>query len=501
MLKLILADDEFFILERLKTIVDYREYGFELVGTAMNGRTAMELIEKFEPDLAILDIKMPFLSGLDIAEKIRKSQLHTKIVILTSFDYFDFAKKAIQHQVFSYLLKPVKEDELRETLSDAARELTLFHKNAADISKFNSENFSRLLTNYLSGESIPPADQELLEKSLTDSCVNCFFIIKTANPDGLQDLTLSLRKQIENHVQLNNSIYITINDATLGIFFSSEKSLPYLARKIQLSLNEKFGTSTNIVFCPLPSSAGTWREIHQKALAAVSYTIFLGENSIFALEDIAMEDCPLGEFFSKKELMLALNNGDRQKITEILHHAFLLLENEYRSINNLELLITSLLAMIITYSSDKYLLLKNQSLLYLTQTLINNHNSITALEGWFISYFIQQATDSSQTSADLIVMRTMELVQKHYTDPTLDVQSIASELGYTSNYVSTLFKKTAGLSLVQYITQCRMAAAKELLSGHKLPVSEVYAKVGYSSPYYFSNRYKQYYGYAPSKER
>ena len=123
MLTLLIADDEFFILERLKRITDYPALGYNLTAAVLNGRDAMQIIEEESPDLAILDIKMPFLSGLDIAGQIYEKNLKTKVVILTSYDYFNYAKQAIKYQVFSYLLKPVNVDELKEILADAAREI------------------------------------------------------------------------------------------------------------------------------------------------------------------------------------------------------------------------------------------------------------------------------------------------------------------------------------------------------------------------------------------
>ena len=220
----------------------------------------MQIIEEKSPDLAILDIKMPFLSGLDIARQIYEKNLKTKVVILTSYDYFDFAKQAVRYQVFSYLLKPVNVNELKEILADAAR--------------------------------------------------------------AIDD-----RKQRDSKLQ------------------------------------------------------------------------------------------------------------------------------EYRH-------------------------LQTESLL-------------------------QHAAPSDIASADTkesdITKAIIEMIRSSYADPKLDLSYIAEKIGYTQNYISSIFKRNTGLTVVQYITQCRMNAANILLTVQHMPVNQVCSNVGYSNPFYFSKRFKQYFGYSPSE--
>lgn len=260
MLTLLIADDEYFILENLKRITDYPALGYHLIATALNGRDAMQIIEEKSPDLAILDIKMPFLSGLDIARRIYEENRKTKVVILTSYDYFDFAQQSIKYQVFSYLLKPVNVNELKEILTDAAMQI----------------------------------------------------------------------------------------------------------------------------------------------------------------------------------------NDQRQKDSKLL---------EYRH-------------------------LQTESLL---------------------QYPASSEIASSDNKEANIAKSVIEMIRSSYSDPRLDLPYIAEKIGYTQNYISSIFKRNTGLTVVQYITQCRMNAANILLTVQHMPVNQVYSEVGYSNPFYFSKRFKQYFGYSPSE--
>lgn len=165
MLTLLIADDEYFILERLKQIIDYQSLGYQLTDTAQNGRDAMRIIEEKAPDLAILDIKMPCLSGLDIAEQIYTNKWKTKVVILTSYDYFDFARQAISCQVFSYLLKPVNKADLTEILTDAAKLILDQKERDSKLLEYEQLQTELRLQRFLTA-SIPQAERKELSIQL-----------------------------------------------------------------------------------------------------------------------------------------------------------------------------------------------------------------------------------------------------------------------------------------------------------------------------------------------
>src|SRR5690606_10436540 len=106
------VDDEPLIREGLKGVIDWNQFGYEVIGTAENGRTGLDMIRFHRPDLALVDIKMPGLNGIDMAEQAKKEGLQTKFVILSGYSQFAYAQKAIQLGMESYLLKPIDEEEL-----------------------------------------------------------------------------------------------------------------------------------------------------------------------------------------------------------------------------------------------------------------------------------------------------------------------------------------------------------------------------------------------------
>ena len=113
----ILADDEPAITEGLSSLSVWNELGIKVIATASTGPEAIEAILKYKPDFAVMDIMMPGMTGLEVLEKIEKASISTDIIILSGYERFDYARKALKFQAKAYLLKPVDTEELRETLS------------------------------------------------------------------------------------------------------------------------------------------------------------------------------------------------------------------------------------------------------------------------------------------------------------------------------------------------------------------------------------------------
>ena len=114
--KVLLVDDEEEVMDMIERRISWPELGFEVVGKAQNGIKALEISEKLQPDVVITDIKMPYMDGLELARNLKQDNPCVRILILTGFDEFEYAKEAIDIEVEQYLLKPVNAQELTQTL-------------------------------------------------------------------------------------------------------------------------------------------------------------------------------------------------------------------------------------------------------------------------------------------------------------------------------------------------------------------------------------------------
>ncbi|MBR3635850.1 MAG: response regulator [Lachnospiraceae bacterium] len=122
MLNVYTADDEVWVTLGLKKLLDKIDIESFVVGIANNGLTAKEEIAMFKPDVVFTDIRMPGLSGLDLLQTIPEVSPETKVVIITGFAEFAYAKEAVQHHAYDYLLKPIKKEDLIRVMSAIVNE-------------------------------------------------------------------------------------------------------------------------------------------------------------------------------------------------------------------------------------------------------------------------------------------------------------------------------------------------------------------------------------------
>lgn len=165
-----LVEDEEFILEGLRTIIDWEALDMEVIHMAHNGREALELFWKEPCDIVVTDVEMPVLDGLGFLKALREKNTRTRCIILTGYDEFEYARKAIKLDVEDYILKPIDDEKLTEVLAQAARKLDEEDRSrAADMEeKFGWQQFlegnvgQEEKEKYL--ELLPPLKDRLEEK-------------------------------------------------------------------------------------------------------------------------------------------------------------------------------------------------------------------------------------------------------------------------------------------------------------------------------------------------
>ena len=119
-MKVFLVEDEVIIRNGIKNNIPWEKEGFEFAGEASDGELAWPLIKNTKPDILITDIKMPFMNGLELSELVRREMPDTKIIILSGYSEFEYAKQAITLGVTDYLLKPITSEKLMEVIKRVA---------------------------------------------------------------------------------------------------------------------------------------------------------------------------------------------------------------------------------------------------------------------------------------------------------------------------------------------------------------------------------------------
>jgi len=151
----VVADDEDELREAVCAMIPWQDMGFRLVGSASNGLDALQLVEKYEPDLLLTDIRMPFISGLDLARQVREVHPATSIAFLSGYDDFAYAQQAIRYGVISYMLKPL-------TVRGLSEELENIHKRMDQ--EWSAPRRTEQEEALPSGPAVPPGDGEAVVK-------------------------------------------------------------------------------------------------------------------------------------------------------------------------------------------------------------------------------------------------------------------------------------------------------------------------------------------------
>ncbi|WP_394863070.1 response regulator, partial [Paraclostridium bifermentans] len=147
MYKLYLLDDEPFILEGLKYIIDWEEYGFDVVGTSSNGEDGFNFIKNEDVDLIITDIMMPKMTGLELISNLKKINHNAKFIVLSAFQEFQYAKEAISMGAENYLTKPIDEDELIQTIEGVKKKIEKIKLEKVDTKIFKNDLILKLICN------------------------------------------------------------------------------------------------------------------------------------------------------------------------------------------------------------------------------------------------------------------------------------------------------------------------------------------------------------------
>lgn len=207
MYTLLLAEDEYSVRKAIINTINWEELGFQIIGEAENGLEALEIVEQYNPDVIITDIRMPFMGGIDLAKLVREINPITKIVFLTGFNDFDYAISAIKLNVIEYLSKPVTAKKMKETLTSIKI-------------KLDEEN-SRL------------RNIELLRKSYTESLpivrIGLFFYKELT----MKDIIMALKKTLIS----SSSIMLIIGFTTIFTWLLTMANIPNMIASFFLALN------------------------------------------------------------------------------------------------------------------------------------------------------------------------------------------------------------------------------------------------------------------------
>lgn len=217
----------------------------------------------------------------------------------------------------------------------------------------------------------------------------------------------------------------------------------------------------------------------------MSYSIFVGANSIIPFSSFHSDSSSHLHFMFRENLLILLRTNNLSCIDSLLRENFLDLCNKVPTNENLLLLISEIFSTFNLYLQEIQSRPKDKTPLYAFDW-IENYNDIDSIRSYCLEYLSQSLGESiAESSKKSIVSSIIFIINTNYATPSLDLTYISKLTGYTSSYISTTFKKETGFSIIQYITQCRMNAAQQLLLNTSFKIYDICEQVGYTDYFYF----------------
>ena len=522
----LLVDDEEEVLQVIKKKINWEGLGFSVIGYADNGVKALEMVEEYQPDVVMTDIKMPYMDGMELAKRIKSGYPATKILIFTGFDEFEYAKEAVHLEVEEYILKPVNSVELTNVFTQLKIKLDqeISEKRNAEILKnYYMESLPFLKTNFYSTLIEGRIHENEVEKYLADYQITftgpfyCCLVIHTSSTQVSKNmnpvlLAISVQKQAKEYLAerwkvkcfsyLGNTVMIAqlSNENEISeLTDECDRFCRYARRMIDAVVTVGVGCVCSDVL-DLSQSYNSARE-------AVSYRALYGAVRAINIKEIAPQE--MGEFempndaeLSRLLKMIRFNSEEevKQEADRYISRLF----QAAKSLQQHHIAVMELVSVMYRFASNHDITVSAFSgdMRELYGKLLEMEPD--SLRKWFTELclsFREYLISTRNKSTKTFVQKAQEYVRSHYMEAELSLDSMCEELGVSNSYFSTIFKKETGNSFISYLTNYRMdQAARRLLETNEK--SYMIAKeVGYTDPNYFSYVFKRRFGVSPSKYR
>lgn len=515
MYNLIIVEDEALIRENIVKIIDFKQLGFNVIGLCENGIVAFEMFKNNDIDLVITDICMPFMDGIELAEKIMSINSSVKILILTGYDDFEYARRALRCKVMEYILKPVTADEMIKILKQIKLILDKEYKDNISNSKSLNDIISlekhQLLNKLVSSENIK--DLETYVQKLNIQLKNKYFSVAILRPDNKQNIidelnldgnemlsymisNISCELSLLYNIEIvfsdykGRTIIIIKNDNKKIVIDTSKQICDEIRKKIKSTLNFSVSAGVGGVYWGINSIVQSFNE----ASLCLEYEFFNMYNFTIVYDE-KENNINLQKFKGKyieQQIQNSIKTCDKKQLSETLLELF----DIFIPPREFYFYIKTVAMNLVTLMNEMNLIEFNSNLNGIED--FENCN-INLMYIWFEN-ICTKAIDLIQNVADkdeVLCNKAMIYIDKNYNDHELSLLSVCNYLNVSISYFSNLFKKKKEINFIEYLTNLRIKKAKEMLINTDKSINDISENLGYLNTNYFCTVFKKYTTFTP----
>lgn len=538
MFKVLIIDDEPIIRKGIRNIVNWDNFGCEVCGEAGDGLEGRQQIQKFHPDIIITDIRMPEVDGLSMIAEIKEDVPDSKIIILTGYRDFDYARESMQLGAFDYILKPTKIEELNAVIARAVKELRFKYDRESEIERLRrmyEKNLpfirEKLLYNMLYGTCSD--DGTLVQAEALGMKIGRFMLgtvesdeNETAEGQGadeqrsVQDAQLyqfGIISTLEEVFSDNFDVLcVSISPRRVAFVLeiredskTGQDEINSKCTYLQNIIQNCFGFTISVAistrgegYAELPAKLRECKEaLEHKFYLGAGCVIFYNDLSNFfkytdysSLNDrqkLLIDDVKAGNpeavAASLRELAQAVNNLGNSDKEYIKNFYF----NTISLINSIRVSVAS---------GEKKTDDTALTSLYRMVEKCDNLTDLNSVLENAARQTVGKVHEYNNNNMKLLMRRAVDYIEKHFSEQ-VTLNQVAEKLYVSNFYLSRMFKKELGINFIDYLNELRIEKAKEMLVNAKYKTYEVAEAVGVPNSHYFSKLFRKYVGMTASEYR
>ncbi|MDU0202196.1 response regulator [Paenibacillus sp. MAH-36] len=523
MQKIVIVDDESIFREYLRTALDWEAYGFEICAEAKNGIEALEQVQTHLPDIALVDITMPFMDGLQLTEVLKERFPQTSVVLITGHNEFDYARKALKLGVEDYILKPFSKDELVLTLLKLQKEHLRVQEEKSTL-KENQLLMKESFLNHLLGSDYNLSDEEtsaklgLFGENFDSAC----FVVACIEIDNMDARWNKVSERLLWKYAVTNILNEALEETGNHLIFNGPEGriICLVEHQGKASLEtpalegyEKlcFLIKKHLKFTitvGVGRSQGGYRGIRKsylEALEALQNKFVLGNDRVIAY-GAASQGFGTKAFYPtevSEELLVQMRMNSNEKVESKLEEVFQTIREQRLSLDYTYVISMGLVSVCLSYVTENGQPIEDCfGEAFFPYSEIKRLESIDATSVWIKELFsraLEYTGKHKKTRSSKIAQSAKEYIEQRYHDPELQVDQIAQHVFMNPSYLRAVFKKEIGMTVTDYVTHVRMHKAKEQLGKGNIRLADIAENIGFSDPSYFSKSFKKFFGYSPSE--
>ncbi len=521
-IKVMIVDDEHLGRALIKLGTDWEANGFEILGEANSGKSALDFMRHNVPDVLFTDICMPFMDGLELSERVREEYPQVRIIIMTGHREFEYAQRAVKLGVTEFLLKPVNNEDVLKVILKLKREITEQREKEREISNIRTQLSDSLpivkehfLKDLIHGKVEEKQTPELLMKydlEFVEGEIFCLYTKLCLNEHEEKKGELRTKVISESEKLFTKPhACIGVNDGDIILLMggsSDEDDISALRGKIHTILSEDTECAVTIGvggrYTGIRGVALSYKEAKEAVKARIIYgndrTIHFEE-----LNNLRQENSDLLEG-NWSEFAAFIKNGIEDKAGEYIHNYILWISGTgFLDIQIIRLLCTNVVTISITVLNEMGK--KLPQVFPKGYDVFNEISKIDTLKDMeeLLQYFVREIINYIQAGKEKktnqLVEEAKKYIAEHLCEPDLSLKGIAKSMYINESYLSRVFKSEAGENVTDYVLKLRICKALEYLDKTSLKAYEISEQIGFSDSHYFGLCFKKYTGKSVNEYR